>query len=78
MAVAMAPGNAEILYDLAAIQSILNKSDLALSNLNQAIEFNKAQRETNQNIQDLLSIVLPLDRRFDPIRKNPLFPKIEQ
>lgn len=75
MAVAMAPGNAEILYDLAAIQSILNKSDLALSNLNQAIEFNKAQRGTNQNIQDLLSIVLPQDRRFDPIRKSPLFPK---
>ncbi len=75
MAVAMAPGNAEILYDLAAMQSILNKSDLALSNLNQAIEFNKAQRGTNQNIQDLLNVVLPQDRRFDPIRKSPLFPK---
>lgn len=75
MAVAMAPGNAEILYDLAAIQSILGKSDEALSNLNQAIEFNKAQRGTNQNIQDLLNVVLPQDRRFDPIRKSPLFPK---
>ena len=75
MAVAMAPGNAEILYDLAAMQSILNKSDLALSNLNQAIEFNKAQRGTNQNIQDLQNVVLPLDRRFDPIRKSPSFPK---
>ncbi|MDI9401022.1 MAG: DUF2723 domain-containing protein [Verrucomicrobiota bacterium] len=75
MAVALAPGNAEILYDLSAMQSILGKSDEALSNLNHAVELNRAQRQTNQNVQDLVTVVLPLDKRFDFIRESPSFPK---
>lgn len=69
----MAPENAEILYDLAAIQALLNKPD-ALDNLKTAIEFNHAQMQTNPSVRDLLD-VMEGDKRFDILRTDPTFPK---
>ena len=73
--VEISPDQPEPRYDLAALQSILGKSDESFKNLNAALEMNSRQRAGNPAVHDL-HVALRGDTRFDRVRTLPEFQKI--
>ena len=70
--VALQPGQPEPRYDLAALQAITGKSDLALQNLRGAITMSSQRLATNAAARNLISEARS-DPRFNPIRALPEF-----
>ena len=70
--VALQPGQPEPRYDLAALQSVTGKNDLALQNLRGAITMSSQRLLTNAAARNLISEARN-DPRFNPIRTLPEF-----
>ncbi len=73
--VALAPGQPEPLYDLAALQAITGQTPVALENLKAALQLNAARIVTDPKARDLLATART-DPRFGPIRALPEFLKL--
>jgi tetratricopeptide (TPR) repeat protein len=73
--VTLAPGQPEPIYDLAALDAVLGKPDLALQNLRKSLDLSAQRLKTNPTARDL-SIELQKDHRFDALRNLPAFQQI--
>jgi tetratricopeptide (TPR) repeat protein len=73
--VAIAPGQPDSRYDLAALQSLLGKNSDSLSNLKIALDLNAARLKTNPAASDLLARART-DPNLAPLRALPEFQKI--
>jgi tetratricopeptide (TPR) repeat protein len=62
-ALAVYPGNPNVLYNLACLESLAGRTDAALTHLAEAVERDPRTREWAQNDSDL-----------DPVRSDPRFP----
>src|ERR1019366_8647725 len=69
------PGQPEVRYDLATLQTILGKKSEALQNLKVALDLSAARLKTNSAAHDLLSAART-DQRLDGLRDSPEFQKI--
>jgi len=72
---AVAPGQPEALYDLSALQALLNHTAEALQNLQTALEMSARQRATNPAASDLLEAARS-DPRLNNLRALPAFQKL--
>jgi tetratricopeptide (TPR) repeat protein len=72
---ALAPGQPEPLYDLAALQTLLGNNTGALKNLKQALDWSQQRHQQNPQASDLAASNR-VDHRFDRIRNLPEFQKI--
>jgi tetratricopeptide (TPR) repeat protein len=73
--VTLVPDQPEPWYDLAALDTVLGKSDQALQNLRQSLDLDARRRKTNSTARNLLAEARK-DHRFDPLRTLPAFQKI--
>jgi tetratricopeptide (TPR) repeat protein len=73
--VSLVPDQPEPLYDLAALNAVLGKQDLALQNLRKSLDLSARRLKTNPAAKDL-SLELQKDRRFDVLRNLPAFQQI--
>jgi tetratricopeptide (TPR) repeat protein len=74
--VKLAPDSPEAAYDLAAIKSVLGKTQESLVNLKRALDLNAKRRVEDTNALDLRQNLLqqnPPDHRFDSIRQTTEF-----
>ena len=74
--VEIAPFNAELIYDLAAMQAMLGKNEESIENLLTALQLNKEQMKTNSNTKDIVPL-LKKDARFEKLRSYPRFPQLD-
>jgi tetratricopeptide (TPR) repeat protein len=72
---ALAPGQPEPLYDLAALQTVLGSNTEAMKNLKQALDWSNQRRKLNPQASDLTASNRT-DRRFDRLRPLPEFQKL--
>ena len=73
--VALAPGQPEPLFDLAALQTITGQTPVALENLKTALQLSAQRLATNPSARDLLAAVRT-DPRFNALRATPEFLKL--
>jgi tetratricopeptide (TPR) repeat protein len=73
--VTLAPNQPEPVYDLAALDAVLGKQDLALENLRKSLELSAERLKANPTARDL-SIEVQKDHRFDGLRNLPAFQQI--
>jgi tetratricopeptide (TPR) repeat protein len=72
---ALAPDQPEPRYDLAALETLLDKTAPAMENLQIALDLNARRLETNPGAHDLL-IEARKDPRFNSLRNLPAFQKL--
>ena len=73
--VALAPGQPEPLYDLAALQTITGQTPVALENLKTALQLSAQRLATTPSARNLLTAVRT-DPRFNALRATPEFLKL--
>ena len=73
--VALAPGQPEPLYDLAALQAITGQTSVALENLKAALQLSTQRLATDPKARDLLATART-DPRFGATRTSPEFLKL--
>ncbi len=73
--VAITPGDPEAWYDLAAINITLGKTNESLQDLRTSLNLSARRLQQTPKARDLLAEVRK-DRRFDPLRGLPEFPKL--
>jgi tetratricopeptide (TPR) repeat protein len=71
----LAPQQPEPWYDLAALDTVLGKSDQAVQNLGRAIELSTQRLKTNSSARNLMDEARK-DPRFEPLRPLPAYQKI--
>jgi tetratricopeptide (TPR) repeat protein len=71
----LVPNQPEPWYDLAALDTVLGKQDLALQNLGKSIDLSAQRLKTNSTARNLL-VEARKDHRFDVLRSLPAFQKI--
>jgi len=71
------PGNPEAWYDLAGIQSILNKTNQSIQSLQMAIQLSNARLAKNPNSSNL-HLQAASDERFNNIRQMPEYQALFQ
>lgn len=71
----VAPASAEAWYDLAALRSILGKTNECLEALRHALSLNAARLARDPKARDLLQQI-PADPRFNPVRSSSEFQKL--
>ena len=73
--ITLAPNQPEPVYDLAALDAVLGKQDLALQNLRKSLDLSAQRLKTNPTARDL-SVEVQKDHRFDGLRNLPAFQKL--
>ncbi|MGA2279016.1 MAG: DUF2723 domain-containing protein [Verrucomicrobiota bacterium] len=73
--VAIVPDQPEPWYDLAALEAMFGKPDLALQSLHKSLDLNAQRLKGNPTAHDLLNDVRK-DQHFDPLRNLPEFQKL--
>jgi len=71
----LVPNQPEPWYDLAALDAVLGKQDLALQNLGKSVDLSALRLKTNSAARNLV-VEARKDRRFDTLRSLPAFQKI--
>ena len=73
--VALAPGQPEPLYDLAALQAVTGQAPVALENLKSVLQLSARRIASNRSARDLLAAART-DPRFNALRALPEFQKL--
>ncbi len=73
--VTLVPDQPEPWYDLAALDTMLDKPDQGLQNLRRALDLSAQRLKSNPTARDLL-LEARKDPRFDPLRNQPEFQKL--
>jgi Flp pilus assembly protein TadD len=71
----LVPDHPEPWYDLAALEAILGRSDLALQNLHKSLDLSAQRLKSNPTARDLLTEARK-DARFNQLRKLSEFQKL--